>query len=235
MIKALAIVAGLVLAVGAGAGLLYSISGTGSKHTRVETRAYAGPVRTLQIKTDAGDVELVRGERLALRETHHHRGSRKPEVSHRLSGDTLAVEDRGCTGFSLTSGCSTDFRVTVPAGTVVQVSTDAGDFTANGVALPELRVTTDAGDVKAAGLESQTIHAETDAGDVRLQLQNSPSLIEAQTDAGDVTLAVPMGSYSIATDTDAGDANVTRVVNDPSAPNRISARTDAGDIDVSGR
>src|SRR5262245_37960346 len=114
MIKALAIVAGLVLALGAGAGLLYSISGAGSRHTRVETRAFTTPVRTLEIKTGSGDVRLVRGERLTLRETHHYRGSRKPQVSHDLNGDTLTVNDRGCTGFSLASGCSTDFRVTVP-------------------------------------------------------------------------------------------------------------------------
>jgi hypothetical protein len=46
---------------------------------------------------------------------------------------------------------------------------------------------------------------------------------------------VPPGSYAVATDTDAGDAHVTRLVNDPQAPNRISARTDAGDIEVSAR
>jgi Toastrack DUF4097 len=235
MTKTLAIVGGAVLALAAGAALVYSVSGLGSKHTRVETRTFPGPIRTLEIKTDSGDVELVRGERLVVRETHHYRGSRKPDVSHRVSDDTLTVEDRGCSGFSLTAGCSTDFRIEVPAGTVVRTSSDAGDFAATGVALPELRVETDAGDVEAARLDSRTVHAETDAGDVELAFVSPPSLIEAETDAGDVEIAVPQGTYSVATDTDAGDAQVTRVVNDPQAPNRISARTDAGDIDVSGR
>jgi Toastrack DUF4097 len=235
MIKPLAIVAGAVLALAAGAALVYSLLGLGSRHTSVETRAFTGPVRTLEIKTHAGDVELVRGERLVMRETHHYHGSRKPKVSHRLSDGTLTVDDLGCTGFSLTSGCSTDFRIEVPAGTVVRATSDAGDLAATGLALPELRVQTEAGDVEATRLDAPTVQAETDAGDVKLSLLGAPDLVEAETDAGDVEIRLPQGTYAISTDTDAGDTHVTRLVNDPQATARISARTDAGDIDITGR
>ena len=63
-------------------------------------------------------------------------------------------------------------------------------------------------------------------------LVSAPGLIEAKSDAGDVSITVPPGSYAVETDTDAGDEDVSGIVNDPSAANRIDARTDAGDVTI---
>jgi Putative adhesin len=235
MVKIVAIVAALGLTLVVAAAFAYSAFYAGPKHTKVETRSFPASVRTITIRTDAGDVDLVRGERLVVRETHHYRGDRRPNVERRVSSDGLTIEDHGCKGFALGGGCTTDFRVEVPVGLAVRIESDAGDVRATGLDASELALETDAGDVHATAFASPTVRASTDAGDVRLDLVRAPRVIDAETDAGDVTIAVPPGSYAVTTETDAGDDDVRGIVNDPNAPSRISARTDAGDVEIKAR
>jgi hypothetical protein len=213
--RILAIVAGAGLALVAAVGFLYSISKDfgpfGPHHTRTETRVVTDPVRSLVLETDAGSVEVVRGQRLVLRETTSYRGSgAAPRPDHDLSGGVLTVESPHC------NSCATTFRVELPAGVALRASSEAGTVTADGVDVPELRLRSDAGDVTA-------------------DVVGTPSLVEVRSDAGDVSVTVPPGRYAADTDTDAGDEDITGIVNDPQAPNRISAQTDAGDVKISAR
>lgn len=213
--RVLAIVAGAGLALVAAVGFLYSLSRDfgpfGPHHTRTETRVVADPVRSLVLETDAGSVEVVPGPRLVLRETTSYRGSgAAPRPDHELSGGVLKVESPHC------NSCATTFRVELPAGIALRASSDAGHVSAQGVDVPELRLRSDAGEVTA-------------------DVASTPHLIDVQSDAGDVSVTVPPGSYAVDTDTDAGDEDVTGIVDDPQAPNRITAQSDAGDIRISAR
>jgi hypothetical protein len=233
MFKIVAIVAGAGLALVVAAAFVYGAFGIGPAHTRTETHAFPQPVRTLSLENAAGDIELVRGERLVVREAHHYHAKQKLDVSRRIDGDTLTIEDHGCTGRAvLNDGCSTDFHVQVPAGIALRITTHAGDVRATGIEAPDVRAETSAGNVRATALSAPAVHAETSAGDVELDLLRAPRLVDARTDAGDVEIAVPAGTYAVTTDTDAGGEDVTGVVNDPRAPNQIRAQTDAGDVDV---
>lgn len=212
--RMLAIVAGAGLALIAAAGFIYSISKDvgpfGAHHTRTETRVVTDSVRSLVLETDAGTVEVVRGPRLVLRETTSYRGSGPaPHADHQLDGGELKVSSPHC-------HCDTSFRVALPAGIALSASSDAGEVTAQDLAVPELRLRSDAGDVTAG-------------------LVSPPSLIDIQSDAGSVSITVPPGRYAVDTDTDAGDEDVTGIVDDPQAPNRIKAQTDAGDVTISAR
>jgi hypothetical protein len=235
MLKIVAIVAGAVLALAVAGTFLGGAFDVGPGHTRTETRTFPQAVRSLTLKTDAGDIELVRGERLIVRETHHYHGSQDPKVSHTLDGGALTIEDHGCSGRTWLHGCSTDFRVEVPAGIALQITSHAGDLSATKIQAPSLQADTNAGDIELTALEAPSVHAESDAGDVELELVRPPRLLQAKTDAGDVEIAVPRGAYAVTTDTDAGDENVTGLVVDPRAPNRIDASTDAGDVTVTAR
>src|SRR4051812_20712981 len=98
-------------------------------------------------ETDAGDVSLVHGERLVVRETHHFHSKQTPDVTRRIDGATLSIEDNGCTGGALWhgGGCSTDFHVQVPPGIALRIITHAGNVRATGV-----DARTDAGNVDVA-------------------------------------------------------------------------------------
>lgn len=213
--RMLAIVAGACLALVAAVGFLYGIGQDvgpfGARDTRSETRVVTDPVRSLVLQTSAGTVEVVRGSRLVLHETTSYRGSGDaPRPGHDLEGGELTVKSPDC------NGCSTTFRVELPAGVALRASSDAGAVTAEGVDVPELRLRSDAGDVTA-------------------DVVSTPRLVEVRSDAGNVTVTVPPGRYAADTDTDAGEENVTGIVNDPRAPRRITARTDAGDVTISAR
>jgi hypothetical protein len=213
--KALAIVAGAGLALVVAVGFLYGLSTHfgpfGPHHTRTETRIVTEPVQSLVLETDAGSVEVVRGPRLVLRETTSYRGTgAAPRPDHQLSGGVLTVESPHC------NSCATTFRVELPAGIALRASSEAGHVSGEGLAVPELRLRSDAGDVTAG-------------------LTTTPSLIGVQSDAGDISVTVPPGRYAVDTDTDTGDEDVTGIVNDPQAPNRITAQTDAGDVKISAR
>jgi hypothetical protein len=210
--RMLAIIAGAGLALVVAVGFLYSVSKDvgpfGAHHTRTETRVISEPVRSLVVETDAGDVEIVRGTRLVLRETTSYRGSgAAPHADHQLSDGELKVGSPSC------HDCSTSFRVELPAGIALRASSDAGDVTGQELDVPELRLRSDAGNLTA-------------------ELVRAPSLIDAQSDAGNVSITVPPGRYAVKTDTDAGDEDVSGIINDPSAANRIDARTDAGDVTI---
>ena len=170
MLKIVAIVAGAALALVVAAAFAYSAFDVGPGKTRTETRTFHQPVRTLTLTTDSGDIELVRGARLVLRETHHYHGDQKPEVNRTLAGDALTVEDHGCTGHAfLFRGCSTDFRVEVPAGVALRITSHAGDLRATEIEAPALQAETDAGDIHATGVAAPSIRTETDAGDVTIR------------------------------------------------------------------
>jgi Toastrack DUF4097 len=210
--RMLAIIAGAGLALVAAVGFSYSISKDigpfGAHHTRTETRVVTEPVRSLVIETSAGNVEVVRGPRLVLRETTSYRGSGEaPHAEHELDGGELTVKSPSC------NDCDTTFRVELPAGIALRASSNAGAVSAQDLDVPQLRL-------------------QSDAGDVTASLVSTPSLIDAQSDAGDISITVPEGRYAVDTDTDAGDEDVTGIVDDPQAPNRIEARTDAGDVTI---
>src|SRR3954469_17367500 len=213
--RILAIVARAALALVAAVGFIYSITKDvgpfGAHHTRTETRAVTDPVRSLVLETGAGSVEVVRGPRLVLRETTSYRGSgAAPHAEHQLDGGELKVSSPHC------NDCDTSFHVELPAGIALHASSGAGEVTTQDLDVPELRLRSDAGDV---------------TGDV----VSTPSVIDVESDAGDVSVTVPPGRYAVDTDTAAGDEDVTGIVDDPQAPNRITAQTDAGDGTISAR
>ena len=213
--RLLAIVAGAGLALVAAVGFIYSISKDvgpfGAHHTRTETRVVTDSVRSLDVETGAGSVEVVRGPRLVLHETTSYRGSGDaPHADHELDGDALKVSSPHC------SDCDTSFRIELPAGIALRASSGAGTVSAQEIDVPELRLRSDAGNVSAS-------------------VVSPPSLIDAESDAGDVSLRVPEGRYAVDTDTDAGDEDVTGILDDPQASNRIKAQTDAGDVTISAR
>src|SRR6185295_13616645 len=104
-------------------------------------------VDRLVVHGDASDVVVVRSpdERIHVRAEAHYltdRPSPQPRIEDgvlRLSGD--------CGGWWLIGGCSIDYRVAVPAGTSVDVQTDAGDVEVTGLDARDVRVGSDAGDV----------------------------------------------------------------------------------------
>jgi hypothetical protein len=200
-----------VLVVVASAGL--ALAGLALSHTKVRTHAVAATIHAIVVRSGSGDVDLLpAGARVRVRETRHY-VFKQPTLHEDVTNGVLTLE-ADCS--SLYFNCSTDLRVTVPAGVGVTVEADSGDV-----------------HIETAG--ARAVDAQTDSGDVGVEARGETRRIAAQTDSGDVDVDVPAGEYAVVADTDSGDVNIDGISRNDRAPRTIEARTDSGDVTLDGR
>jgi Putative adhesin len=212
MKKALLIIGVSLLGLLALGGIAYGTNQAFST-TETETTRVSEPVRAIALDIDTGDVELVRGSQVTVEQTSEYLVS-EPDVERSVKDGVLTLKS-DCGGFFLLD-CTTDFRITVPAGVAVKVRTDVGNVTSTALASSDVRV-------------------KTDVGDVDLALTAAPDRLEALTDVGDVEFRLPDAAYATDTDTDVGEIDINGVVQDDRAPRSVTAKTDVGDITIQGR
>ena len=204
----------------------------------------------LRIETDgrvqvtAGPVDSVSIERTV------ERGLRAPEVSAAVTsaGDELVLS--GDCPAVVSSWCSVDYAVVVPANTEVIVDSGSGSITVTGIdgditassssgsvyvvdVSGQLRLSSSAGPVLGEQLASATVRADSSAGSVRLVFDVAPTSVDADSSAGSVELVVPDDSavYAVDASTSAGSARI-EVATDPSADRTLRLRSSAGDVSV---
>ncbi len=241
----------VVLVAVAGAALV--ILNLTQARTSVETHTIAGSVREIVVTSDSGDVELVPADgSVIVRETQHYVFD-KPKLDEDLANGVLTLNTR-CKGFAF--NCSTDLRITVPAGVKISVDADSGDVEGRRVALRDPHIESDSGDVslelagrqalvfahtdsgsvEVSAAAALAIDAETDSGDVEIDAGGTPRRIVAHTDSGDVDVTVPRGEYAIAARTDSGEVDVDAGISrNDRAPQSIDAETDSGDVSLRAR
>ncbi|HEV2775410.1 MAG TPA: DUF4097 family beta strand repeat-containing protein [Solirubrobacteraceae bacterium] len=243
MKKALILVALLVVLLPAGLVL----ADIAVENTKVITHTFPGPVDEIVVRSDGGDVELVpgRGTGVDVRETQHYL-LREPTLERDVEGGVLSLEVRCGASFVK---CSSDLRVSVPAGTTITIDSDSGDVEARAIDVGEARVQSDSGDmrIELAGRQ-RLVRAHTDSGDIDVVTRDARAVdattdagdvvvttgaardIDARTDSGDVVIAVRGRPRRVVAGTDAGDVRV--VV--PRGDYAIVAETDSGDVEVDG-
>jgi hypothetical protein len=248
MKKLLIVIAVLVVVVPGGLVLV----GLALGHTKVRTHTVAGPIHAIVVRSGSGDVDLIPASaRVQVRETRHY-VFKKPTLHQDVTNGVLTL-DADCSG--LYFNCSTDLRVTVPAGIEVTVEADSGNVHADRIGVRDIHAQSDSGDVHLvlAGRQSlawahtdsgdvhvetagaRTIDARTDSGDVRVEALGETLRVVAQTDSGDVDVDVPADEYAVDADTDSGNVDVDGISRNDRAPRSIVAKTDSGDVTLGGR
>jgi hypothetical protein len=249
MKKALLITAAVIVLIPATLALLGVVLG----HEKIINHPVAGTVREIVVRSDSGDVRLIRaGSQVNVRETQHY-VLRKPTLTRDLTDGVLTLDTDCGAGFFF--NCASDLRVTAPDGVKVTVDADSGDVHADGVDVGDVRAQTDSGDVHLelfgrqahvwAHSDSGDVHvdadgaraidAETDSGDVHVEARGEPRRVVVGTDSGNVAVEVPAGEYAVDAETDSGDVDVDRAItrNDRAARS-LDARTDSGDVTLDG-
>src|SRR3954469_8612132 len=122
-------------------GITKAVSGR-----RTETHAVVAHVRSVVVDVDRGDVTLVPGAQVSVRETRRW-DFRSPHVTRSVRDGVLTVKAR-CGGVWPLSSCSTDLRVALPAGVAVTAITNVGDVTGRGLETSVARVRAQVGDVR---------------------------------------------------------------------------------------
>jgi hypothetical protein len=229
-----------------------ALAGLALGHRKITTHTVAEPVREIVVKSGSGDVDLIpAGARVQVRETRHYIFE-QPTLEQDLTNGVLTLEPH-CGGWYF--NCSTDLRVTVPAGIEVTVEADSGDVHADGIDVRNIHARSDSGDVHLAlggrqalawahtgsgdvhveTANTRAVDAQTDSGDVNIAAQRAPRRVVARTDSGDVNVDVPAGEYAVDTATDSGDENIDGISRNDRAPRSIKAQTDSGDVTLDGR
>jgi len=210
----------------AGCGLV-----DGEKSTTTEAYDVEGDIKTIDLKGQAGAVELVAAEG-GIRVTERREySSTAPKTSHRSEGGTLYLVDKGCdTQLRIRRACETTYRIEAPAGVAVKIQVDAAPVTITGITGP-LDVTTDVGAIKGTGLGGAT-RIRTDVGDVDLRYGAAPASLDATNDVGSTTVYLPSAAtYRFEVKVDVGDTTID-LPSRPDADHRIKLTADVGDITV---
>jgi hypothetical protein len=249
-LMALAGIAALTMIAAAALGLL----DLAARHT-TERRATYDDVRSLVID-GASDVRLTgapAGTPLSL-VSHVTEGLRTPHPRVRRHGDGVLRLSANCPGL-FGGSCNVRYEIAVPAGTLVQdVSTagdirvehlraegpltlhsSAGDVSVDGVRSPALSLSSSAGDVDARDVDADRVKGHSSAGDVFLALLRPANRLDADSSAGDVELLVPDVAYHVDAGSSAGDVDDSDVRTDPDAPRAINAHSSAGDVRITRR
>ncbi|MFF7177978.1 DUF4097 family beta strand repeat-containing protein [Streptomyces sp. NPDC008121] len=201
-------------------------SGTGSE-SREQSYEISETVTALSLVEGAGKISISSGDGpVRVTETLRY-DSREPVTSHRVTGQTLQLEDSGCGN----RRCSVDYDIRIPASVAVTVKTSAGGISVTGLA-GKLDLTASAGTINGSGLTSQDARLRTSAGTVDLAYSSAPRMVDASATTGKVVIRVPAGtSYAVDAKSEVGSRKVS-VPQDPASPHKIRVRTSVGAVSV---
>lgn len=235
----------LTLAVG---GAIAALANHGNARTFSEAVMIDGPVNRLVVDADTANINVVpagEGEQAGIFVDTRTVG-RNSGWDHQLNGDQLII-NAGCEN-NFFGSCTVDLTVRVAPGTALDLSTDVGDITIDGItnamALEtdtgdivarntggSVSATTDVGDIRVSGSPT-SVTATTDTGKVDLVLDQAISRTEGRSEVGDVFVDVPdNGSYNVEASTGVGE-NTVNVPTDPNSGIQIIATSDVGDVEV---
>jgi hypothetical protein len=193
-----------------------------------------GKVAALQVEVDEGTVEVVESDRQGIHVTEQLTWRKnRPVTSHKVQGDALvlAYECHGTWGLgAVGTACDVSYKVEVPKGLRVKVSSDSGNLTLKDLS-GGLEATSDSGSIEASGLAVKRAVTKTDSGDMTLAFAGQPDKIVTSTDSGATAIRVPTGPYKIVAKTDSGGKNI-EAASDSSAPRSIELASESGDLEV---
>jgi hypothetical protein len=231
--------------------LVQSVGVLARTSDEVDVRDEAEGVRGLVVDVGAGTVEVRGTDRDEVVVTGTvTSGLTATRHSERIEDDRFVVRSR-CTGGPLSTFCSVDHVIEVPADmpvlvrssetTVslvgltgsVDVSTSNQGIEATDLSGADVDLVTSNAAVRLRGASSAVTRVETSNAAVELSFVDPVDLVEVRTSNGAVRIEVPDTSDAYAVDLDTSDGTASADVRtDPAATRRISAATDNEDISV---
>jgi Putative adhesin len=216
--------------------------------TKDVTHTLVGPITTVHVDVD-GDISVQTGPAGQVTvATHKVWSFRQPTVSETRTGSNLTIAAT-CPGVTWGT-CSTSVRLQVPAAVVLDLTSQDGSVSVDGVqgaltlqsdngdvsvtaASGPLHLSSDNGSVGGTGLTSHQVRASSDDGDVALSFADAPETVTASSENGSVQVYLPHGpaSYLVSASSDNGNHSVG-VPSNSAAERHIVATSENGDVSV---
>jgi hypothetical protein len=202
----------------AGTGLWVLTSYHPDTHTLHQTATYdiaqhGGRLTQLSVQLGDGDITIVSGPAGQVTVARLLKwATAEPIIDEHWDHGVLNIGQDCATGlFEL--GCSVSYRIAVPPGVPLNLSTGSGTIT-------------------AIGARAANVQASSGSGDIQLGFAAVPTQVNVQTGSGDVSVEVPPGaSYVVSAAADDGNHDIT-VPDDPGAPRSITAESGEGNITI---
>ena len=222
-----------------------------TRHTITHTQVLAA-APTIMVDAGIGDIDVVAADRTDVRLTTEERRSVWGGGHVKLRRDAAGLDlHDGCDGLPTSvpliyDRCVVRYRLEVPRGSDVRVTTATGDIRAENLqgsadlrsstgevrvsgATGPLRLHTAAGDVRVHAPANDMV-AQTLAGDIEL-VASHPRTLRAESAAGDVTLVVPKQTYAVDAQGEGGNQQILVPLDDASA-RRLRAHSEGGHVTV---
>lgn len=217
---------------------------------RTITRSFpAAGVASVDVEVSSGSIEVVAAEvdEITVTATVSD-GFRSTGAEQAIDGDRLVLT--GACPLYLSTFCSVDYVVEVPAEVAVVARVDDGPVRISGVA-GAVEVSSDNSGIELLGLSgpvtvhsangslageslrSPSVEASTENGTVDLGFTTAPDTVLATSDNGSVEVRLPAvpGDYRVDAGTDNGLTEIG-VATDPASSRSVVLRSDNGDLRV---
>lgn len=174
---------------------------------------HGGRLTQLSVTLGNGNITIVSGPAGQVTLTRLLKWTTaKPVIDEHWDGGVLSIS-QDCATSLFGRGCSVSYRIAVPPGVPLNLSTGSGAIT-------------------AIGARSANVQASSGSGDIRLGFATAPTQVNVQTGSGDVSVEVPPGASYVVT-ANADDGNTDKgIPDDPGAPRSISAGSGEGNITI---
>lgn len=185
---------------------------------------------TLTLDADAGDITIraagpgeTPGAEVTIRA-----GLTDPDVTSEVTAGRAELTS-GCPNWWW-DHCRVDWEIVVPADTELDINNSVGEITVTETSGP-LNLSTNVGGITADGIASPTVRADGSVGDISLDFSASPDSVEVSASTGDVSVTVPDDgtAYRVQTDASLGEVH-SSLGSDPAGTQLIDVRTSVGDI-----
>jgi DUF4097 and DUF4098 domain-containing protein YvlB len=242
-------VAGTVLALAAIAYTTINVVSAFAFARHSFSRTFSGDVRDVDISNDAGSVHIESGASGRVEVAGKGvQGITKPSHHETLRDGHLDVGAR-CE-LSLSSICSMNLTITVPAGTPITVHASGGGITIDDARGPvdasssggavhvngahsSLRLQSSGGGITARDVRSAAVSASSSGGGVKLFFITPPQNVQASSSGGGVTIVLPNTADAYRLDVSSSGGGTHRDVrSDPASDRVIDAHSSGGGVTV---
>ncbi|MFG2042393.1 hypothetical protein [Dactylosporangium sp. NPDC048998] len=182
-------------------------------------------VSVVEVDSEGGSITIKvgAGPTIKVTETQRYKTD-KPERKQTLDGGELILASTGCAK----SDCSISYEIEMPSTLSVRLDSSGGQIAMTGLT-GLIDVQSDGGALSGEGLAPPELNARTGGGPVDLKITQAPDRIDIDSGGGNVNLRLTSDGYALDAQLDGGKQSGT-VKNDAGSVHKLKVATGGGSL-----
>ncbi|MEV6924216.1 hypothetical protein AB0M46_06860 [Dactylosporangium sp. NPDC051485] len=197
----------------------------GSEQTATNSFEVKDDVSVVEVDSEGGGVTIKAGSgpTIKVTETQRYRTD-KPNRKQSLDGGELILASTGCPK----NDCSISYEIEMPSTLSVRLDSSGGRISLTGLT-GLVDVQSDGGSLSGEGLAPPELTARTGGGPVDLKITQAPNRIDVDSEGGNVNLRLTSDGYALEADLGGGKQSGTVKVEKASA-HKVRVNTGGGNL-----